>query len=127
MTVMLWVLMLLVLLAYLVRIPLIWDVTRTAHYDNRHPRAQQQQLTGLAARANAAHYNSLEALLLYLCALLASSLTARFDEMQQWLALGYGVARLLYVGCYLANWSTLRSMVWTVGFGCIVALIGRSL
>ena len=49
---------------------------------------------------------------------LADALGARVDA----LALGFIVARLAYVACYLADQASLRSVVWMVGLGLSIAL-----
>jgi uncharacterized MAPEG superfamily protein len=36
------------------------------------------------------------------------------------LAIGFLLARVLYVVCYVKDWSTLRSLVWALGyFACL--------
>ncbi len=91
-------------------------------YDNHNPRAWLAQVTGYRARANAAQANSFEAFPFFvsgvLLALHAGVDPARVDA----LALAFVLARLGYIACYLANLATLRSIVWTVGAGCVVAL-----
>ncbi len=42
------------------------------------------------------------------------------------LAVTFTLARVAYGLCYIADRSTLRSLVWTVGFGCMVALFVTS-
>ena len=39
------------------------------------------------------------------------------------IAMIFFVARLAYLGCYLANLATLRSLVWLVGFGSCICLV----
>ena len=38
------------------------------------------------------------------------------------LAVAFIVIRLLYGAIYIANLATLRSLVWTAGFACVVGL-----
>ncbi|OGB71029.1 MAG: hypothetical protein A2486_07970 [Burkholderiales bacterium RIFOXYC12_FULL_65_23] len=91
-------------------------------YDNHNPRAWLAQATGFRARANAAQANSFEAFPFFasgvLLALHAGVDSARVDA----LAVAFVLARLGYIACYLADKATLRSLVWTVGMGCVVAL-----
>ena len=56
------------LLPFLAKAPLAAAMQKAGGYDNNNPRAQQAALTGFGQRANAAHYNSFEALLIYACA-----------------------------------------------------------
>ena len=91
-------------------------------YDNHNPRAWLAQVTGFRARANAAQANSFEAFPFFasgvLLALHAGVDSARVDA----LAVAFVLARLGYIACYVADKATLRSLVWTVGMGCVVAL-----
>ena len=38
------------------------------------------------------------------------------------LSIGFVVTRIAYIACYVANWATLRSVVWAFGYGCTIAL-----
>ena len=91
-------------------------------YDNRNPRAWLAGQTGFRARANAAQANSWEAFAFFapsvLAALWAQVPQTRVDA----LALTFIAARVLYLVLYVADRATLRSLVWTVGWGCSVAL-----
>ena len=91
-------------------------------YDNRNPRAWLAAQTGTRARANAAQANSWEAFPFFaagvLAALWAQVPQARIDL----LAAVFIVARVLYLVFYLTVRATLRSLVWTIGWACCVAL-----
>lgn len=93
-----------------------------ARFDNRDPRSWQARLTGLPARAHAAHLNSFEAFPFFAAAVIVAHLAqapqARIDQ----LALAFVALRLGFGICYLANWPTLRSLVWALGFACVIAL-----
>ena len=92
------------------------------NFDNSNPRQWLAQQTGFRARANAAQANSFEAFPFFasgvLLALHAGVDSARVDA----LAVAFVLARLGYIACYVADKATLRSLVWTVGMGCVVAL-----
>ena len=61
------------LLPFLAKAPLVVAMSRqSGGYDNHNPRAQQKALEGFGERANAAHYNSFEALGVYSAAVLAA-------------------------------------------------------
>ena len=91
--------------------------------DNQNPRAFLEKSTGLASRANAAQQNSFESLPLFL----ASILMAEYMVVPQSLVMTFGIAylifRVIYGICYLANWSTLRSIVWLLSLLCPVTLL----
>ena len=91
-------------------------------YDNRNPREWLSRLTGWQQRANAAQQNAWEAFALFSVAVILSTLantpTAKVDT----LATVFIAARIVYLGCYLADLALLRSLVWLVGFGCTLAI-----
>ncbi len=91
-------------------------------YDNRNPRAWLAAQTGTRARANAAQANSWEAFPF----VAAGGLAALWAQVPQvrvdLLAAVFIVARVLYLVFYLTDRATLRSLVWTIGWACCVAL-----
>lgn len=101
---------------YASKAPVAVAMARAGGYDNRHPRAQQAALTGWGARAVASHQNGFEAFAPFAAAVVVAHLAGGPAGLVNGLAVTFVVARLLYVACYLADWSTLRSTVWSVGF-----------
>ena len=91
-------------------------------YDNHNPRDWLAKQTGFRARANAAQSNSFEAFPFFaagvMLALLASVDHAKIDA----LGISFVVARIAYIACYVGDKATLRSVVWTIGYGCVIAL-----
>ena len=91
--------------------------------DNQNPRAFLEKSTGLASRANAAQQNSFESLPLFI----SSILMAEYMVVPQSLVMTFGIAylvfRVIYGICYLANWSTLRSIVWLLSLLCPITLL----
>ncbi|GGI77722.1 MAPEG family protein [Shewanella gelidii] len=96
-------------------------------YDNQHPREQQSQLTGYGARAVAAHHNSFESLIIFGLAVVAVIAAGKANDAAAAYAVVYVVARLAYIGFYLANLSTLRSLVWSVGIFCSFAILWQAI
>jgi uncharacterized MAPEG superfamily protein len=86
--------------------------------DNENPRAFQQQLTGVAARINAAQLNSYETLPIFLAAVLTAEYMVVIQPEINSLAWAYVGLRVLYIGAYAFNLATLRSIIWTAGFFC---------
>ena len=93
-----------------------------AAFDNHNPRGFMAQLTGWRARANAAQANSFEALPLFIAGVLAAQQTHAAQGRIDLLALGFIAARLVYIGLYVGNQATLRSLVWGIGAACCVAM-----
>ncbi len=123
MTLAIWCLIVFLFMAYGVR---WWSIQGTialeGHYDNKHPRQQQQRMSGKAARAQAAHLNSLEAFAPFAAAVLVAQ---SFSDLAVWrdgLAVAFVAVRLVYLQAYLADWGNGRSAVWAVGFLVMLAL-----
>ena len=94
----------------------------TPGYNNADPRNLPVDTAAFRKRAHGAHLNSFEAFPLFavsvLVAILAHAPQARLDA----LALAFVLARLVYIGVYIANRPTLRSTVWVVGFACTLGI-----
>ena len=91
-------------------------------YDNSMPRQWLAKQTGFRARANAAQANLFESLPLFFAAIIIAQIANAPQARIDLLALGFVVARIAYVICYLANWPTARTIVWLLGLICVVAL-----
>lgn len=115
MTILILSLFIALLLPYLAKAPVAYAMNKLGGYDNNHPRAQQNQLTGFGARALAAHQNSFEALIIFAPAVILAIATNNLGEQIQIAAIIHVVARISYILCYLANLGTLRSIVWSIG------------
>jgi uncharacterized MAPEG superfamily protein len=85
-------------------------------YDNHHPRAQQAALTGWGARSVAAHLNGFETFAPFAAAVLAAHICGAATGTVDLLAVVFVVSRVAYVGLYLADLASLRSLAWTVGW-----------
>ncbi|WP_339664309.1 MAPEG family protein [uncultured Pseudomonas sp.] len=122
----LWCLFFAALMLVLTKAPVVVAMARSGEkgYDNSHPRAQQNALTGWGARAMAAHANMFEAFPLFAAAVLVVQVTGTIGTLANVLAGLFIVARILYTLLYLADRATLRSLVWGVGFiSCLVMLL----
>ncbi|MBU3637602.1 MAPEG family protein [Polynucleobacter sp. es-MAR-4] len=91
-------------------------------YDNAAPRQWLAQQTGFRARANAAQANLFESLPLFFAAVIIAHLENAPQATVDLLAIGFVIARIAYLVCYVANWPTTRSFVWLAGLGCVVAI-----
>jgi uncharacterized MAPEG superfamily protein len=91
-------------------------------FDNNNPREWLAKQQGWRARAHAAQLNSWEALAIFTAAVLSAHLAGAAQDTVDALAAGFVVARVAYVGCYLADRASLRSLVWLVGLGLSIAL-----
>jgi uncharacterized MAPEG superfamily protein len=84
------------------------------NYDNNDPRGQAVGYTGVAKRTHAAHQNSFEAFPLFAVAVVVAEMKGAPRGMVDMLALAFVGFRLSYVATYMADQSTLRSVVWTL-------------
>jgi len=91
-------------------------------YDNGMPRQWLAQQTGFRARANAAQANLFESLPLFFAAVIIASISNAPQDRIDSLAIGFVVARIVYLACYVADWPSTRSFVWLAGLACVVAI-----
>ena len=92
------------------------------HYTNNQPRAYLSQVTGMAQRANWAQQNAWEAFAPFAAAIIIASFVGLTQGWIDRLALIFIVARTIYGVAYILDQAYLRSLMWFVGFVCIVSL-----
>ena len=92
------------------------------NFDNSMPRQWLAQQTGFRARANAAQANLFESLPLFFAAVIIASINNAPQAIIDLLAIGFVIARIAFLICYLANWPTTRSIVWVAGLICVIAI-----
>jgi uncharacterized MAPEG superfamily protein len=92
------------------------------NFDNRDPRTWLSQQEGFRKRANAAQLNSFEAFPFFAAAVIIAHVVKGPLPLVDTLALVFVGARLLYLAFYLANLATLRTLIWFVGLGTVVAI-----
>ena len=97
-------------------------MNRPGGYDNRNPRGWMAQLSGWRARANAAQANGFEALPLFVAAVLAAQQMQAPQGRVDALAMAFIATRIVYIGLYVANQASLRSLAWAIGLACCVGL-----
>ena len=95
---------------------------RAPGFDDRNPRAWLAQQEGVQARAHAAHLNSFEALPFFAAAVIVAHMLRGPQALVNVLAMIFIAARIVYLICYLSDRASLRSAVWTVGFGAVLAI-----
>lgn len=95
---------------------------RAGGFDNNNPRVWLSNLQGWQARANSAQQNSFEALPIFIAGVLIAQQLHAPQSRVDGLAVLFLVARLGYIGAYIADKATVRSALWTVGIGACVAL-----
>ncbi|OEC36335.1 Uncharacterized conserved protein, MAPEG superfamily [Pseudomonas cuatrocienegasensis] len=119
-----WCLFITALLIYVAKIPVAKAMNAEAGgYDNQHPRAQQAKLTGLGARALAAHLNTLEIFPLFAAGVLMAHVTQMYGGWVDALAVLFVIARVLYLVFYWQNLHWQRSLVWILSLLCCLLLM----
>ena len=91
--------------------------------DNQNPREFLDKSTGLASRAHAVQQNSFESLPLFIAAVLMAEYLVLPQSLVMTFGLAYLFFRVIYGICYLANWATLRSIVWLLSMLCPITLL----
>jgi uncharacterized MAPEG superfamily protein len=92
------------------------------NFDNSMPRQWLAKQTGFRARANAAQANLFESLPLFFAAVIIASINNAPQTRVDLLALSFVAARIAFLICYLANWPTTRTIVWSIGLICVIAI-----
>lgn len=95
---------------------------REGGFDNHHPRQWLAGLQGWQARAHAAQQNSFEALPLFIAGVLVAQRMQAAQPSIDSLALAFLGARIAYIGAYLADAASLRSVVWAMGLGACITM-----
>jgi uncharacterized MAPEG superfamily protein len=93
-----------------------------ADFDNAAPRDWLARQEGYRKRALWAHENAFEAFPPFAAAVIIAHLAHAPQGWIDLLAIMFTVARVAYSALYVFDRPTLRSVVWTVGFGCVVGL-----
>jgi uncharacterized MAPEG superfamily protein len=112
-----------VLLAAL--LPIVWAACAKIGgegFDNARPRAYLHSLSGWRLRAHWAQENSYEAFPPFAAGVVIAHLVNGPSAMINVLAMLFLAARILHGIFYIADQSTLRSLVWLAGFGSVIAL-----
>lgn len=121
MTVALWCILIAIFLPYVCT----WIAKLSGGFslkDNHDPRGFLDNLDGVGKRANAAQLNSFEVIPAFAAAVIVAHLAGNAELVTiNVLAVLFITSRLLYIICYLADWATLRSLVWFVGMALIAA------
>jgi uncharacterized MAPEG superfamily protein len=92
--------------------------------DNHDPRLGMGQLAeGRARRANNAQYNAFEAFAPFAAAVLMAQFAGVDAARISQIAVGFIVLRVLHGLFYVANVQVLRSLVWALGYGCVLWLM----
>ena len=91
--------------------------------DNHNPREMLAQATGKAARLNAAQQNGYEMLPLYAAAIIVAHATGEATQgvINFWATL-FIISRAAYIWAYAQDKATARSIIWGIGFICVIAL-----
>ncbi|MGO4309263.1 MAPEG family protein [Pseudomonas sp. KB_15] len=121
MTVALWCVLIAILLPYVCT----WVAKISGGFrlkDNHDPRDFLDSLEGFGRRAHAAQLNSFEVTPAFAAAVIVAHLAGNAELVTiNVLSVLFITSRLLYIICYLADWATLRSLVWFVGMALIVS------
>lgn len=91
-------------------------------FDNARPREWLERRRGAAQRAYWAHQNMFEAFPAFAAAVIVAHLAGAAQPTVDALALVFIAARVAYVGAYIADRPTLRSIVWGIGLLCVIGL-----
>jgi uncharacterized MAPEG superfamily protein len=92
-------------------------------FDNANPRDWLAKQEGFRRRANSAQSNGFEVFPFFAASVIVAMTIHHAPQHKvDLLATGFVAARLAHLGFYLANLAQLRSIAWTAGMVCAVAI-----
>lgn len=91
-------------------------------FDNARPREWLAGLSGWRQRAHWAQLNTFEAFPPFAAAVLIAHQVGGAQSWIDALAVAFVVLRLGYGAAYIGDRPTLRSLLWTTAFACVVGL-----
>lgn len=104
-------------------LPLVFAaLSKSGGMNNHAPRAAQAALHGWRLRAHWAQQNGWEAFPVFAAAVIVAFLSLVPQQRMDAAAAVFVLARLAYGVCYVLDWPTVRSLVWTVGYGAVIYL-----
>jgi len=105
-------------------LPIVWAgaAKSKGDFDNRAPREWLARLDGWRQRANWAQANAWEAFAPFAAAVIIAHLAGARQETIDLLAIIFIAMRVAHGLLYIADRAMLRSIAWTIGFGCVVGL-----
>lgn len=107
--------------------PLVMMAKAHRDYDNTDPRNPAAINTPFRQRAFGAHANSLEAFPLFAAAVLLAALRDVPGHTVDVAAYVWLACRLAYVGCYLAGFGSLRSLIWLGATGASIFILVKAI
>lgn len=111
-----------VLVAAILPYPIVILAKAGQKMDNHAPREQLAQAQGYHKRANWAQLNAFEAFPAFAAAVIIAQLQLVPQATVDMLALTFVAMRVLHALFYVLDKASLRSLVWAVGFGCVITL-----
>ena len=91
-------------------------------FDNAAPRDWLARQEGFRKRALWAHQNAFEAFAPFAAAVIIAQLAHAPQGWIDLFAVAFVLARIAYSALYILDKPSLRSIVWTIGFACVVGL-----
>ncbi|MAG43036.1 MAG: hypothetical protein CMH95_01855 [Oceanospirillaceae bacterium] len=91
-------------------------------YNNYSPREFLEKQEGFRKRAHWAQLNSFEAFPMFATSVIIAHLTGAEQDYINTLAIAFIGIRIVYGAMYLANLAALRTLVWSAGLACVIAL-----
>lgn len=109
-------------------LPYLWVfIAKTSgdRFDNSDPRGWiARQTNPRVHRANAAQLNGYEAFAPFAASVVLAQLAGVDPQRIAWLAVAFVAFRIVHGIIYISGIaSVLRSLVWTAGFACVLALL----
>ena len=111
-----------VLVAVILPYPIVMMAKAGKNFDNHAPRDQLAYVEGYRKRAYWAQLNAFEAFPAFAAGVIIAQLQQVSQYTVDMLALTFVAMRVLHAAFYMMDKASLRSLVWAVGFGCVIGL-----
>lgn len=112
-------------------LPYLWVAISKAsgqRYDNRDPRGWlTKQENPRTHRANSAQLNAFEAFAPFAAAVLMAQFAGVDPQRIAWLSIAFVVFRIVHGFLYITNLAVWRSLIWTCGLACVLALMVQTI
>lgn len=95
-------------------------------FNNRAPREWTARLEGWRKRAVHAHQNHFEAFAPFAAGVIIAHLARAPQGAIDTIALVFIAARIAYTAAYVGDRPALRSLLWVIALGCVIALFASA-
>lgn len=91
-------------------------------FNNHNPREYLAKIGGWRKRAHWVQVNNFETFPAFAASVIIAHQVHANQLFINYLAMGFVIARIFHAICYLTDKASLRTLFWSMGFGCVIAI-----